>query len=766
MSANLSSIFPEFNLNVVKDEKKTSYAFEDYRLDAARLMLYRGEEEIALPPKAVETLLALIESQGAIVSKDELMNRLWADTVVDESNLTHYLYILRKTLNETKDGKPFIETLRRRGYRFNGEVRQIETLPQTNGTATAAKNGDEPRYEVRRQGNVLKLVSLREEAENPSKTGAANDSQPEQKSAGKTALIAATVFVALLAIGGIVFAVYKFWGKSDKSLQAIKIERLTTNGKSTDAVISPDGKYVVYVLDEGGQRSLWTRQVATTSNVQIIPPADVQYWGLNFTPDGNYINFVRQEKADVPPALYQMPAPAGAEKKLISDVHGAVSYSPDGRQFAFVRLRFPTPNESSLLIANADGTGERILAAIQRPEMFPTAYGRHPVWSPDGKTIACIAFDSRSANGWKVVEVAVADGEVKPTAVNGWNGIRRIAWLPDKSGLLVLGADKMSAAAQIWRISYPDGEAQRITTDFNNYFGMTLTADSDTLVSAQSVRLSNLWVAPNGDASRAAQIKSGGSNLEGIDALAWTPDGRIVYYSRASGTHDLWIMNADGSSQKQITVEAAGANFGATVTPDGRYIVFDSERGEKRNIWRMDLDGGNPKQLTSGNRDFRPTVSPDSQTVVYASQSSGDYRLWKVSIDGGDAVQLTDYLSNIPKISPDGKFIVCQYRADGNSLWRYAIVPIEGGKPVRVFDLPGGTDDFRWSKDSRSIIYQDTRGGVGNLWSFPLDEAPPKQLTNFKTELIYNFEWSADGKQLVLARGTTTSDIVLISNFK
>jgi DNA-binding winged helix-turn-helix (wHTH) protein len=257
MSANLSSIFPEFNLNVVKDEKKTSYAFEDYRLDAARLMLYRGEEEIALPPKAVETLLALIESQGAIVSKDELMNRLWADTVVDESNLTHYLYILRKTLNETKDGKPFIETLRRRGYRFNGEVRQIETLPQTNGTATAAKNGDEPRYEVRRQGNVLKLVSLREEAENPSKTGAANDSQPEQKSAGKTALIAATVFVALLAIGGIVFAVYKFWGKSDKSLQAIKIERLTTNGKSTDAVISPDGKYVVYVLDEGGQRSLW-----------------------------------------------------------------------------------------------------------------------------------------------------------------------------------------------------------------------------------------------------------------------------------------------------------------------------------------------------------------------------------------------------------------------------------------------------------------------------------------------------------------------------
>jgi len=127
---------------------------------------------------------------------------------------------------------------------------------------------------------------------------------------------------------------------------------------------------------------------------------------------------------------------------------------------------------------------------------------------------------------------------------------------------------------------------------------------------------------------------------------------------------------------------------------------------------------------------------------------------------------LTDYLSTNPRVSPDGKLIACLYREGVNTPWRQAIIPFEGGEPLKIFDFPGGTTNFHWSKDSRSLIYPDTRNGVGNLWSFPLDDTPPKQLTNFKTDEIYNFDWSADGKQLVVARGTTTSDVVLISNFK
>ena len=254
--------------------------------------------------------------------------------------------------------------------------------------------------------------------------------------------------------------------------------------------------------------------------------------------------------------------------------------------------------------------------------------------------------------------------------------------------------------------------------------------------------------------------------MEGIEGIAWTPDGRVVYDSLASGALNIWIMNADGTGQKQLTVDA-GVYFRAKVTPDGRYIVFSSIRNEQVNIWRMNLDGSNAKQLTNGNSDWDPAVTPDSRWVIYTAQRSGMPYLWKVSIDGGNAVQLIDKYTNSPEVSPDGKWIVCSYRKEVNSTWRYAIIPYEGGEPSKVFDLLGKKGNFRWSPDGRSLNYlRDTQGGVTNVWSFPLDDKPPKQLTDFKTEQIYNFAWSVDGKRLVLARGTTTSDVLLIKDFR
>jgi Tol biopolymer transport system component len=503
--------------------------------------------------------------------------------------------------------------------------------------------------------------------------------------------------------------------------------------------------------------------------VQIIPPASVGYWALSFTPDGNYINFVRIGANDPLAALYQMPVLGGAQKKLLSDMDGAVSYSPDGKQFAFVRGNNPNIGESALMIANADGTGERILAVHKKPQTFPWWTRQTPAWSPDGKTIACIIGGVFSGSGpMNVVVVDVADGTIKPVTTQGWYEIKRVAWLKDKSGLLILAADKAISyyTQQIWHITYPDGKARRITTDFNNYVGLSLAADSDALTAVQSNRISNIWIAPNADASRAAQIKSGGNNDEGTDGLSLTPDGRIVYYSRASGADDIWIMNGDGTNQKQLTVDT-GANYDLKVTPAGRYIVFTSERTGAMNLWRMDLDGGNPKQLTNGNSDLGAAISPDSQSVIYNSDSSGRPAIWKVSIDGGNAVKLTEYAAENPEVSPDGKLIVCQYREEINSPWKYAIIPIDGGKPIKVFDLPSAPEkDIRWSPDGRALTYVTHQNGVSNIWSYPLDGSQPKQLTDFKTDHIYNFKWSPDGKNLVLARGTTTSDVVLIRDFR
>jgi DNA-binding winged helix-turn-helix (wHTH) protein/tetratricopeptide (TPR) repeat protein len=122
MSLDLKSKFHQINLNGVKPSGSVIYGFEDYRLDAEHLMLYHNGDEVSLTPKQIETLIALIEERGEIVSKEVLMHRLWGDTAVEESNLTQNIYILRKVLGKTRDGMPMIETLRRRGYRFNAEV--------------------------------------------------------------------------------------------------------------------------------------------------------------------------------------------------------------------------------------------------------------------------------------------------------------------------------------------------------------------------------------------------------------------------------------------------------------------------------------------------------------------------------------------------------------------------------------------------------------------------------------------------------------------
>ena len=597
----------------------------------------------------------------------------------------------------------------------------------------------------------------------PPDTGRATDPRRNRQ---KWLVVA--VFILLAMISGIVFALYKFDNKSDRASQAIKIERLTTNGKSVSAAISPDGKYVIYTVDEGGGQSVWVRQVAASNNVQILPAAeDVYYLGLDFTPDGNFVNFVKAEfEKNVDWDLFQMPVLGGTQKKLLSDTEGGVRYSPDGKQIAFMRSDYPSPGESVLLIANADGTEERILTSRKAPETFPSR-NRAPAWSPDGKTIACILDTAMGVGRSEVVEVTVADGTSKTVVTKEWEEINQIAWLPEKSGILVLGVEKGSAnySRQIWRFSYPDGDARRITADFNNYASMSLTADASRLVTVQSNTISNIWVAANAAAERAVQIKSSGNNVEGIEGIAWTPDGRIVYDSLASGSLNIWIMNADGTGQKQLTVDA-GAHFRAKVTADGRYIVFTSMRNDQANIWRMNLDGSNPTQLTNGNSDWSLAVTPDSRWVIYTAQKSGTPFLWKVSIDGGDAVQLIDKYASSPEVSPDGKWLVCQYRKDDNSSWRYAVFPSAGGEPFKVFDLLGKKGDFRWSPDSRALNYlRDTQGGVTNIWSLPLDDKPPKQLTDFKTDQIYNFAWSPDGKQLVLARGTTTSDVVLIGNF-
>ena len=575
---------------------------------------------------------------------------------------------------------------------------------------------------------------------------------------GGAALVLASLAVIIF---GILFFLYKaFWNSAPYvPFQNMRISRLTNTGRANGAAISPDGKYVVHVVSEAGQQSLWVRQVATSSNVQIVPPTEAQFWALTFSNDGNFVYYVMFDKTP-PASLYQVPTLGGASRKVLDNIDSSVTISPDGKQLAFVR-DYPAQGERALIIANADGSGERRLNTRQRPD-----YSADPAWSPDGKTIALSAKIADATSYYmNVFAIRVEDGSATPISNQRWMTIGRPAWLKDGSGLVMTAADQVSRLSQVWHLAYPSGEARRITNDVNDYRNVTMTADSTALVTVQKDQLSNVWtLSANGDASRASQITSGKYN--GSGGLTWTPDGRIVYTSNASGQSDIWIMSSDGTNQKQLTANA-GANAYPAVSPDGRYVVFVSDRTGTPLVWRMNIDGNNQKQLSDAKSSY-PQVSPDSRWVVYESFDSGKWTVWKVSIDGGAPVRLSDKISESPVISPDGKLIAYSYE-DEQSNWQHkiAVIPFDGGPPVKTFDVsPTAGWYMRWTPNGRALTYQDTRGGVSNIWSQPLDGGKPTQVTDFKADQIFCFDWSPDGKQLATARGLVTTDVVLISDFK
>jgi serine/threonine protein kinase/Tol biopolymer transport system component len=587
----------------------------------------------------------------------------------------------------------------------------------------------------------------------------------------------AFVAVAALAVVAavVVFGIYKFSGRQRDAavpFRAGKVERLTMTGKASDAIISPDGKYVAYVQSEGVRASLWVRFVATNSDVQIVAPAEGQYRGLSFSPDGNYIYYARSERLSPVGVLYQIAVLGGSSKRLVTGVNNPVAVSPDGKQFAFVRTGV---DEDAMVLANSDGTGERNLAVLKHPEAlgggggsFSAVSSGVPAWSPDGKIIACSAIltDVSGANRRTIAAVSVADGAVRPLTAQRYDAVGRIAWLRDGSGLVVVMRDDETGQLnyQLRYISYPGGEAHAITHDVNIYGDVSVTNDAKALVTVQSDPTSNVWLVPFAQPSVAKQITSG--KLDGYCGVAWTPDGHVVFSSRKIREADLWMMNSDGGGQKQFMDDVYTDRY-PSVTPDARYIVFDSlSRGGGTHVWRMDADGGNLKQLTAGANEQAPQVSPDGRWVVY--QGAGP-SIWKVSIDGGQPMRLTDKFTGRPSVSPDGKLVACYYRDAPTSPFRLALVPFEGGDPVKVFDTQLAAPWWvlpRWTPDGRAILYADDRSGAANIWSQPVAGGQPARLTDFTSDNIYSFDLSRDGRQLALARGSVSSDVVVMSESK
>jgi Tol biopolymer transport system component/DNA-binding winged helix-turn-helix (wHTH) protein len=773
------------------------YQFGDFYLDPVKRVLQRGVNPVPLTPKVFDTLLALVRQSGRVIGKDELLAEIWPDTFVEEGNLAQNIFILRKTLGQGEDAKAFIETIPKHGYRFIAEVKEL----RNEGSSVVVEEHirthivteemediaftDKDQYATRAKvvtdtgrwgesnltrvpNNALKLIS-------PSGTSAL--SRPLNYAREHFKTVGLVFLSCLLVIAAFFIKPHtkeqSVATKSVAPLSKMRITRLTNTGNADRAAVSRDGKYVAYVQKEGEQQSLWLRQITAINNIQIVPSASANYQGLTFSPDGNDIYYVTKEQDSRIGVLYEVPVLGGTPRKIISDIDSNITFSPDAKRLAFVRLD-PNTFESRLMLANIDGTGEQMLATHHPPGLFVSD---GPAWSPDGKVIIWpLRTGEPNRNNITLIAIHVADGRQESFTPHQWAYVGQTQWLADGGGLLIDGFDETvsNISIQIWQVSYPSGEARMVTNDLNRYSGISMTADNKSLVTVLSDRVTHFWVAPTGEADQAKQITSRIGDKRGeIMGIAWTPDHRIVYGSTADDEIGVWSMNADGSDQKQLTVDSH-INFKPAVSADGSFIVFVSRRTGSAHLWRMSIDGTDPEQITNGINETYPDISPDGRWVAYTSIGEDQPTIWRIDINSENSgpVRLTEKASSNPSISPDGKLIACFYQ-DASVLdpkipaIKIAVIPSTGGAPIRTFDVPSNVllyPGLHWRPDGRALTYLNTQNEVSNIWSQPLDGSAPTKLTNFTSEQIFRFAWSPDGKQLIFERGFNVNDVVLISD--
>jgi DNA-binding winged helix-turn-helix (wHTH) protein/Tol biopolymer transport system component len=747
----------------------TTISFGEFELDPLHRRLLKHGRPVALKPKAFDLLLTLIESRGQVVSKNDLLDRVWANQFVEENNLTVHVAALRKALGETKTDNRYIVTVPGTGYKFVADL---------NGHSAAEITVESHSFEHVVFDEEIEVQTGEHDLSSTNGSGQLASSSLERPKTLVARIVehrlAAGLIIAAMA-AGLVGGGY-FLGPqlragfaSAPPFAQNTVRQLTTNGKVGLAALSPDGKLFAYTIDDLGQKSLWLGYVDGGNHLSLKPSAEATYYELSFAPDSSSLYFSLRDEKNPTSSLYRIPVPGGISTKLLENI-GDFTLSPDGTQLA--ATRFDGESET-VVISSVEGTESRELISFPKNE---GPVGDSISWSADGKRLALSIAQPGRIYRHELAVVEIADGAITRLPLTELREITKTAWMDDGSGLIVTAIEESSHSSvpqyRLVHVSFPDGKTSAITTDRSNYgaswhndSGATLSLDAAgrSILAVEHRQLSNVWVAPAEDLSAARQITfSSFGKYDGLWGLDWTPDGRIIYTTSDTQSQHLSRMNSDGTGPEPLTAPSAGrghVDSVLTVSNDGRYILFHSNRiNGEFDIWRLDIDGSNPKQLTFGGKSFIPAPSPDGQWVYYKSWMDGIGRLCRVPIDGGEPDCLTDKETTWASFSPDGKYLAASYITDKP---RLAIFLTQTHEVLKQFDLPKTATLYmgsRWTADGRSVTFRDQSFGY---WAQPIDGGHAYRLEGLPKEKFYNFSWSRDGKWLALVRGQEIRDVVL-----
>ncbi len=578
--------------------------------------------------------------------------------------------------------------------------------------------------------------------------------------------------VALLGVAGLAFGLWALFGKRSApptaAFTTMRMSTQTSRGDVVDATLSPDGRYLAYVAGRSGPTGLRVRQVATGSDVEVLPANEAGVEFPAFSPDGNYLYYLsRRSDNRQYRALFSVPSLGGTPREILFDIDSRVTFSPDGKQVAFWR-GVPQKRQNLLVVFDLASSRERALASLGEVERFQGP----PAWSPDGRTLAVLLNQPLPLLGVQIVLFEAESGARRTFLELPRFLFSSLAWLPDGRGLVAAGLNlKVSLQEQIYLITYPDGRLQPVTNDFHRYFAVAVaggpapTDAAPAIAAVRQTRLANIWLA---DAAGGAARPLTSITSPERSPMDFSVAGaeQIVFDAPEDPTLQVWTVGAAGGEPRALT---AGSNHSANALGAGNVIVFDRLEESGAHVWRIQPDGTGLRQLTQGSGEQQVALSPDGRFVALERWES-PRKIELLELETGALSTLATDASGVLGFSPDSaQLLIGKLQEDERGLARttWRSMPIAGGAPAVEYRLPPAALGQVWGPDSRSLTFRNRTdpawnvfrlGAAGSTGSNGSAAGEPEQVTRFDNGRLTGHWWSPDGTRLAVTLRTAAGD--------
>lgn len=711
------------------------YSFDQYVLNAKDKTLWFGDNRVHLPAKAFETLQLLVERNGEVVSKEEMIDRIWEGAFVEENNLSQKISILRRIFGKDKE---FIETIPKIGFRFVEPVRLNQKDLTEPSETSVSPIGEYQKIERPRSG--ASLISM--------------------------------LLLVTLLVGGVTYLILGSYGRSTAARPSSSFDytELTDTGDIKSSAISNDGKFIVFTKlskDPGeGRTSLRLMDTASKNDVEIEIDGDIQPGFVTFAPDGKSIYFRTRGNLIQYEKIYRISTFGGSPTLIAENVWGTFAVSPDGKELTYVQREISGDRRKIIIQKIESGEKEVVVDSLEYPALKP----KHAAaFSPDQKLLAFSPLERTNGNA----TIAVFDRGSKRTRSiqTSLYSITDIVWEPSGDGLYI-NALEIGKRFQIWNVSYPSGELSRVTSDADSYHELSVAKDG-TIVANRSNLYSNVWIVPGAKLENAIQLTRGEAEIGGLLTTQFTPNGDILYNARFSGGSNIRTMRPNGENGRLFVDKQLVTEHHFAFSKSRELIFFEFED----RIWSVRFDGSGAKKVDLGEalQMSKPAVSHDDKWLYYVKRATDRDAIWRMPLDGGEAelVYAAENFSpqSFLSASPDGKYLAFEYekrgklgddRENSRVLRNFGFLNLVTNE-IKVMELRASRSILRWRPDGRSFDYLMFSDNSSAIYRKDIGkEAEPVKIFELQNELIYRFDWSLDGKDLLIGRGNSKMDLVSI----